>query len=276
MNGKSAMTKSNTGNIKWDSKSEFPITCIKCLGDNPYVKMMKADYDKECKICFRPFTVFRWKSDSTGKIMRTEICQTCSRVKHVCQSCILDLKFGMEMDTRDKFLKQKIEIPKDPTNRDFWAYKISRSINQLDLPYDDLSNYKLPLNDENINTDSNEKQENTEEIITKAEANDIKLSLKRRNGNDNCASGIRFYEQDDRTYISHRPINNESKVDDKKQKKAGAFKHKKQEEGKDQLEVVPVVFSKLYKIIYQFVGAEDFDKTYRSILKTDRLLANKK
>ncbi|PSR86179.1 Zinc finger CCCH domain-containing protein [Actinidia chinensis var. chinensis] len=67
----------------WE-RSDFPIICESCLGDNPYVRMTKADYDKECKICTRPFTVFRWRPGRDARYKKSEICQTCSKLKNVC------------------------------------------------------------------------------------------------------------------------------------------------------------------------------------------------
>jgi hypothetical protein len=133
--------KTNTSTIKWDT-SEFPLVCEPCLGSNPYIRMSKAEFDMECKICFRPFTVFRWKSDN-NRFKRTEICQTCAKVKNLCQGCILDLKFGLSMELRDKYMKETINVPKDPINRDYWAYKISKNIDKMDLPYDNPENYTI-------------------------------------------------------------------------------------------------------------------------------------
>lgn len=42
--------------------SEFPSICETCLGNNPYLKMMKDKFGDECKICKRPYTVFKWKA----------------------------------------------------------------------------------------------------------------------------------------------------------------------------------------------------------------------
>ncbi|MED6122512.1 hypothetical protein PIB30_040511 [Stylosanthes scabra] len=69
----------------WE-RADFPIICESCLGDNPYVRMTRAEYDKECKICTRPFTVFRWRPGRDARYKKTEICQTCSKLKNVCQA----------------------------------------------------------------------------------------------------------------------------------------------------------------------------------------------
>ena len=201
--------KNNIGTIKWDKQSEIPIACNKCLGDNPYVRMMKADYDKECKLCCRPFTVFKWKINNSYKYFTTEICQLCARVKNVCQSCILDLKFGLEMDIRDKFLKQKIEIPKDMTNRDFWAYKMSKKIDNLELPYNKEENYNIEPKfigknelKEVIERDNFKKlkQEPVNALETIKLNKEINLRSK-----DNYAGYVRFYSDNDRN--DNKPIN---------------------------------------------------------------------
>lgn len=57
-------------------------------------KQMKEKYGKECKICARPFTVFRWCPGARMRFKKTEVCQTCSKIKNVCQTCLLDLEYG--------------------------------------------------------------------------------------------------------------------------------------------------------------------------------------
>jgi len=87
----------------WE-RSDFPILCETCLGPNPYIRMTKAQFDKECKICARPFTVFRWQPGGHARYKKTEICQTCAKVKNVCQTCLLDLEFGLPVQVRDQAL----------------------------------------------------------------------------------------------------------------------------------------------------------------------------
>merc|ERR1712216_676276 len=63
---------------------------------------MGEDYGVECKICVRPFTIFRWKAGTKGRYKATVICQACARVKNVCQTCIFDLEYGLPVQVRDK------------------------------------------------------------------------------------------------------------------------------------------------------------------------------
>lgn len=46
------------------------------------------------QICARPFTVFRWCPGVRMRFKKTEVCQTCSKLKNVCQTCLLDLEYG--------------------------------------------------------------------------------------------------------------------------------------------------------------------------------------
>ena len=64
--------------------------------------MLKLPHGRECKICERPFTVFRWKAGNEGaRHKMTEICRTCAKVKNACQTCVLDLRFGVPIAVRD-------------------------------------------------------------------------------------------------------------------------------------------------------------------------------
>ncbi|KAL8130299.1 hypothetical protein V2J09_019454 [Rumex salicifolius] len=111
----------------WE-RSDFPIICESCLGDNPYVRMTKAEYDKECKICTRPFTVFRWRPGRDARYKKTEICQTCSKLKNVCQVCLLDLEYGLPVQVRDTALSinSNDSIPKSDVNREYFAEEHDR------------------------------------------------------------------------------------------------------------------------------------------------------
>ncbi|CAL2242447.1 unnamed protein product [Prunus armeniaca] len=111
----------------WE-RSDFPIICESCLGDNPYVRMTRADYDKECKICTRPFTVFRWRPGRDARFKKSEICQTCSKLKNVCQVCLLDLEYGLPVQVRDTALaiSSNDAIPKSDVNREFFAEEHDR------------------------------------------------------------------------------------------------------------------------------------------------------
>ena len=59
---------------------------------------------QECKICGRPFTLFRWRPGAEARFKKTEICQTCSKAKNVCQTCLLDLEYNLPVQVRDQAL----------------------------------------------------------------------------------------------------------------------------------------------------------------------------
>lgn len=99
--------------------SEFPILCQTCLGDNPYMRMMVDKHGQACKVCDKPFTTYRWCPGPKMRFKKTEICQMCSRVKNVCQTCLLDLAYNLPVQVRDKLLQVSNDIPKSDLNRQY-------------------------------------------------------------------------------------------------------------------------------------------------------------
>lgn len=103
----------------WES-SDFPILCQTCLGDNPYMRMIREKYGKECTICNRPFTVFRWCPGAKMRYKKTEVCQTCAKAKNLCQTCLLDLEYGLPVQVRDHALKMQDNMPRSDVNREYY------------------------------------------------------------------------------------------------------------------------------------------------------------
>lgn len=130
------MALSKSGNLynrqNWE-ESDFPILCQTCLGDNPYLRMTREKYGKECKICARPFTVFRWCPGKGMRFKKTEICQSCCRMKNVCQTCLLDLEYGLPVQVRDAALNiQQDEMPKSDVGREFHVQKLEKELANTD------------------------------------------------------------------------------------------------------------------------------------------------
>ncbi|KAH8963752.1 hypothetical protein BDL97_04G029100 [Sphagnum fallax] len=90
--------------------------------------MTKANFYKECKICTRPFTVFRWRPGRDARYKKTEVCQTCSKLKNVCEVCLLDLEYGLPVQVRDTALgiNTSDAIAKSDVNREYFAEEQDR------------------------------------------------------------------------------------------------------------------------------------------------------
>lgn len=99
---------------------------------------MKDRYGKECKICNRPFTVFRWCPGPKARFKKTEVCQTCAKVKNVCQTCIFDLEYGLPVEVRDKALRLSQQLPQNEVNREYFHQQIEQ---QLEIEGDPTAPY---------------------------------------------------------------------------------------------------------------------------------------
>ncbi|KAF1459876.1 Pre-mRNA-splicing factor RBM22, partial [Spheniscus demersus] len=84
------------------------------------------------QICARPFTVFRWCPGVRMRFKKTEVCQTCSKLKNVCQTCLLDLEYGLPIQVRDAGLSLKDEMPKSDVNKEYYTQNMEREISNSD------------------------------------------------------------------------------------------------------------------------------------------------
>ncbi|KIP09080.1 hypothetical protein PHLGIDRAFT_103302 [Phlebiopsis gigantea 11061_1 CR5-6] len=119
--------KSDINKAGWE-QSEFPILCETCLGDNAFVRMSKQEFGRSCGTCARPFTVFRWNPGTGMRYKTTVICQTCAKVKNVCQTCLLDLEFGLPTQVRDTALAVQNEAPTSEINREYYAQNMETKL----------------------------------------------------------------------------------------------------------------------------------------------------
>merc|ERR1712166_1082764 len=97
-------------------------------GDNPYVRMTKETHGRECKICERPFTVFRWCPGAGMRFKKTEVCQTCAKLKNVCQTCLLDLEYGLPTQVRDAALGLTDKMPTSDVNREYYTQNMEAAL----------------------------------------------------------------------------------------------------------------------------------------------------
>lgn len=108
-----------TSTSTWES-SEYPLLCSSCLGPNPYTRMTREKFGTDCKVCLKPYTTFRWRPSNSSRYRQTVICQTCSKLKGVCQGCILDINYQIPVANRDSVLKVSENPPKQEANREYY------------------------------------------------------------------------------------------------------------------------------------------------------------
>ena len=81
--------------------------CETCLGQNPYVRMVKMPFgQKLCKISTAPYQSFRWKAGPQGRYKETIISYAVAKERNICQTCLNDMKYGLPVGVRDRLLSQ--------------------------------------------------------------------------------------------------------------------------------------------------------------------------
>ena len=88
----------------------------------------KQEFGRACGTCARPFTVFRWNPGSGMRYKTTVICQTCAKIKNVCQTCLLDLEYGLPTQVRDTALAVQNEAPTSEINREYYAQNMESKV----------------------------------------------------------------------------------------------------------------------------------------------------
>lgn len=82
---------------------DVPSLCALCLGPDQKLKMVRQPNGEECKLCLRPFVVYRWHVSLLAK--QCIVCPACARARNCCQGCTVDLHYGIPIEIRDAALK---------------------------------------------------------------------------------------------------------------------------------------------------------------------------
>ncbi|OWB61349.1 hypothetical protein B5S31_g2952 [[Candida] boidinii] len=167
-------------------ETSTPAICENCLGKNPYLEMIREVNGAECKTCTRVFPVFKWAPVKGGRFKRTVICLTCARARNCCQSCMLDLTYGIDLRTRDQLLKlagsKTMDLLSAPVNETSKKYVA----NNLERKY-------LELGESGIESQEEKRQKATEILqkLSETKSNNIKVkdnekeNTNKKNSNNN-------------------------------------------------------------------------------------------
>ncbi|KAF5373769.1 hypothetical protein D9758_000643 [Tetrapyrgos nigripes] len=109
--------KADINKAGWE-QSEFPILC----------ETFQARVRPILRYLCSPFTVFRWNPGSGSRFKTTVICQTCAKIKNVCQTCLLDLEYGLPTQVRDTALGYEGEAPTSDINREYYAQNMESKL----------------------------------------------------------------------------------------------------------------------------------------------------
>lgn len=63
-------------------------------------------------------------------ILQSQVCQTCARAKNVCQTCLLDLEYGLPVQVRDQVLALKQDLPQNEVNREFYNQCLDEKVKE--------------------------------------------------------------------------------------------------------------------------------------------------
>ena len=63
------------------------------------------------------------------RFKKTEICQICAKLKNVCQTCLLDLEYGLPIQVRDQALSVKDNMAKSDVNKEYFIQNAERQVN---------------------------------------------------------------------------------------------------------------------------------------------------
>lgn len=66
------------------------------------------------------------------RFKKTEICQTCAKIKNVCQTCVLDLEYGLPVQVRDSVLQVESSVPRSDVNREFFIQTAEGKLGETD------------------------------------------------------------------------------------------------------------------------------------------------
>jgi len=68
--------------------------------------------------------------EKESRFQKTKICMTCARLRNCCQSCLLDLQFGLPIQVRDAALNLLAQGPNSHLNREFYAQNMEKQLAQ--------------------------------------------------------------------------------------------------------------------------------------------------